>query len=338
MSELRYNVLTRLTSSNNYNEFRRKSELELDASDYWKYIDGPDYKPPVIPALETSMEVDVFVEGNWVKGKTRGNEAAVALAKAAAKTWLDGNKKALAVIVKAVPTQKLYVVDNCKSAHSAWFALKNEYEPTNSLAAISLKQQIIGNVCRDSDDPASWLTTMIQLYSRLRDADPLLMPDSEFAKHLATLMTSDADWRYCRDHLHENMKEAEAAGTPYSSRQVIQRLREEEIHKGISASTISVNAILSGKRGKQTDNPLPGAYSANSSSSSSRQTRRIDRKPKPYPGANEKKKICGNEFCGYPVGHTIEECFAYNGGSADTRAADRRKEMFEEGWRKCENG
>ncbi|KAE9399982.1 hypothetical protein BT96DRAFT_993439 [Gymnopus androsaceus JB14] len=218
------------------------------------------------------------------------------------------------------------------------------------------------------------------------------MPDPEFAKHLVMLMTSDEDWHYCRDHLREKMKEAEAAGTPYSSRQVVQRLREEEIHKGISALMISVNAILAGKRGKQTDNPLPGAYSVNSPSSSTRQqhrawheyyprvtltirgyknlqvfwqmylrvpagfttcnqalqqhqSRRTDRKPKPYPGANEKKKICGNEFCGYPIGHTVEECFAYNGGSAgkypdwykglrrihlspDTRAADRRKEML----------
>ena len=43
--------------SNNYNEFRMKSTLELNATGYWKFIDGPEYNPPVIPELQTSKQV-----------------------------------------------------------------------------------------------------------------------------------------------------------------------------------------------------------------------------------------------------------------------------------------
>lgn len=112
-----------------------------------------------------------------------------------AKGWLNDDKKTLSFIVKAVPVRKLYVVQGCTTACSAWFVLKDEYEPANSLTAITIKQQIIGNSC-ESDNPVLWLR-MIQLYGRLCDADPKLMPDSKFAKHLIVLMLNQDSWRYC---------------------------------------------------------------------------------------------------------------------------------------------
>ncbi|KAJ7878218.1 hypothetical protein B0H13DRAFT_2346760 [Mycena leptocephala] len=101
--------------SNNYSEFKQKSVLDLDAAGYWQYVDGPYYNPPVIPELRSSQQVQGLDSTGAVVTIT----------------------KAHAVIVKAVPVEKLYVVRDCKSAHDAWVALKNEYEPGNALTARS---------------------------------------------------------------------------------------------------------------------------------------------------------------------------------------------------------
>ncbi|KAJ7730414.1 hypothetical protein B0H16DRAFT_1733758 [Mycena metata] len=103
--------------SNNYSEFRQKSILDLDAADYWKYVDGPDYNPPAIPELKPSQQVQGFdASGNSVTITVPGNETLVAAAKKQAEAWLAGDKKAHATIVKAVPIGRLYVVRDCKSA------------------------------------------------------------------------------------------------------------------------------------------------------------------------------------------------------------------------------
>ncbi|KAG7092059.1 hypothetical protein E1B28_008440 [Marasmius oreades] len=61
-----------------------------------------------------------------------GNEAEVNAAKEKGKEWLEGDKRALALIVKAVPKEKLYVVRECNSAHKGWKALKNKCQPTKA--------------------------------------------------------------------------------------------------------------------------------------------------------------------------------------------------------------
>jgi hypothetical protein len=156
-------------SSNNYNEFQTKSILELNAAGYWKFIDGPEYNPPIIPDLKSSTQVEGVNDlGEKVTVRIPGNKISVNALKEEAKEWLNGDKKTLSSIVKAIPVQKLYIVQGCLTAHSTWFTLKNEYEPSNSLTAIAIKQQIIGNSCED-DDPVLWLRMMIQLYGRLRD-------------------------------------------------------------------------------------------------------------------------------------------------------------------------
>ncbi|KAJ6476606.1 hypothetical protein DFH09DRAFT_1342362 [Mycena vulgaris] len=176
--------------SNNYSEFKQKSVLELDAAGYWQYVDGTEYNPPIIPELQPSQQVQgVDGTGAIVTVTVPGNEGAVAAAKKQAEAWLSGDKKAHSVIVKAVPVERLYILRDCKSAHEAWVALKNEYEPANALTTVTIKQQIIGNNCETHQDPVHWRQVMVQLYQKLRDADPTMMPDTEFAKHLVTLMT-----------------------------------------------------------------------------------------------------------------------------------------------------
>ncbi|KAJ3754930.1 hypothetical protein EV360DRAFT_86370 [Lentinula raphanica] len=237
--------------SNNYNEFKRKSMFELDAAGYWKFIDGPDYNPPQIPVLQPTREMQgLDLAGNPSTFRIPGNEGEVQAAREKAKTWLDGDKKALAIIVKSVPVEKLHILEDCTSAHAAWKALKSEYEPTNTLSALTIMQQIIGNQCKPDDDPVAWLDVMIRLYSRLRDADPKMMPDWDFAKHLITLMTRNDSWRYCRDDLRNRLRIAEVAGRTFSSQTVIRRLKDEEVELGIAPYVTSLNTIVATSKGK----------------------------------------------------------------------------------------
>ncbi|KAJ7492504.1 hypothetical protein FB451DRAFT_1388886 [Mycena latifolia] len=204
------NVEKEKERGNNYSEFRQKAQLDLDAFGYWKYIAGPDYNPPIIPDLVQSMPVQgLDAAGNLANFTMPGNEAVVDAAKKAAETWLSGDKKAHALIVKAIPSAKLYLVRDCRSANDAWNALKNEYEPSNALTAVTIKQQIIAYQCGVDDDPVQWRQVMIQLYGKLRDTDPYIMPDTEFAKHLVTLMTMSDKWRYCRDDLLEMVRKGD---------------------------------------------------------------------------------------------------------------------------------
>ncbi|KAJ7815818.1 hypothetical protein B0H14DRAFT_3745143, partial [Mycena olivaceomarginata] len=234
--------------SNNYSEFKQKSVLDLDAAGYLQFVDGPDYKPPSIPELRPSQQVQgLDSTGATVTVTVPGNEGLVAAAKKQAEAWLAGDKKAHAVIVKAVPVEKLYVVRDCKSAHEAWVALKNEYEPANALTAVTIKQQIIGHQCAVHDDPVRWRQVMVQLYQKLRDADITMMPDTEFAKHLVTLMTPADEWRYCRDSLRDKVRQGEMMGRPLSSAAVLQRLKHEEVEMKIAPSIVSINALVTGK-------------------------------------------------------------------------------------------
>ncbi|KAJ7255362.1 hypothetical protein C8J57DRAFT_1178169, partial [Mycena rebaudengoi] len=259
LSRIRIFPIKEEDSTNNYSEFKQKSILELDAAGYWQYVDGPDYNPPSIPELRASQQVrGVDNTGATVTITVPGNEGAVALARKQAEAWLSADKKAHAVIVKAVPTEKLYIVRDCKSAHEAWVALKNEYEPANALTAITIKQQIIAYQCGTHEDPVRWREVMVQLYQKLREADPNMMPDSEFAKHLVTLMSQADDWRYCRDSLRERVRQGEMMGKPLSSAAVLQRLKHEEVEKKIAPSIVSINALVTGKgKGRDMGDAVP---------------------------------------------------------------------------------
>ncbi|KAJ7688873.1 hypothetical protein B0H17DRAFT_937936, partial [Mycena rosella] len=231
--------------SNNYSEFKQKATLGLDAVGYWKYIAGDGYNPPVIPVRMSSMQVQGHdTAGNLVTVTIPGNETVVNAAKKNAEAWLLANKKAHALIMKAVLNTKLYVVRECKSAHKAWKALKNGYEPSNTLTAVTIKQQIISYQCGANEDPVNWRQVMIQLYGKLRDADPYMMPDNEFSKHLVTLMSSSDTWRYCRDSLREKVCQGDAIGNPVSSALVISRMKQEEVEMKIAPSIVSINALI----------------------------------------------------------------------------------------------
>ncbi|KAF9030097.1 hypothetical protein BDZ89DRAFT_949953, partial [Hymenopellis radicata] len=231
--------------TNNYSEFKRKAELDLDAAGYWRYVDGPDYKPPVIPELRQTMQVQGFDSAGAAATVTvPGNEADVEAARKKAEAWLLADKRALSIIIKAIPITKLFVVHDCHSAHDAWHALKKQFEPANALYALTLRNQITSFRCQAGIDPVQWREVMIQLYSKLQDADPGAMMDAEFAKNLVALMTESEDWRYCRDSLRESLRLGETMNRPLTSAQVIDRLMTEEVEMKIAPSIVSVNALV----------------------------------------------------------------------------------------------
>ncbi|KAF9023528.1 hypothetical protein BDZ89DRAFT_955539, partial [Hymenopellis radicata] len=231
--------------TNNYSEFKRKAELDLDAAGYWRYVDGPDYKPAAIPELRQTVQIQgLDSTGATATITVPGNEADVEAAKKAAEAWLLADKRALSIIIKAVPITKLFVVRDCRSAHDAWHALKRQFEPANSLYALTLRNQITGFRCQPGIDPVQWREVMIQLYGKLQDANPGAMTDAEFAKNLVAQMTGSEDWRYCRDSLRESLRLAETINKPLTSAQVIDRLMTEEVEMKIAPSIVSVNALV----------------------------------------------------------------------------------------------
>ncbi|KAJ7854395.1 hypothetical protein B0H14DRAFT_3449596 [Mycena olivaceomarginata] len=128
---------------------------------------------------------------------------------------------------------------------------------------------------------------MGQLYQKLRDADPYMMPDDELAKHLVTLMTPSGEWRYCRDSLREKVRQGEVMGKPLSSTAVLQRLKHEEVEMRIASSIVLIYALVAGK-GKVRDvgDAVPSAYTAGSSNQNSLKNDkahlRQNRRPGPY--------------------------------------------------------
>jgi len=78
--------------------------------------------------------------------------------------------------------------------HDAWINLKNEYKPTNVLTDVTFKQQIIGYECGTHNVPVHQRQVMVQSYQKLQDANPLMMPDTEFAKHIIMLILQSNEW------------------------------------------------------------------------------------------------------------------------------------------------
>ncbi|KAJ7221406.1 hypothetical protein GGX14DRAFT_353595 [Mycena pura] len=212
--------------SNNYAEFKQKAKLKLDAAKMWKYVDGPEYKPPNIPALIVSeSKTGVTDDGITMQFHTIGNEVEVNVARKAAEEWLDADKKTLAIIAEAVPSRRLYLLRDCSSANDLWTALKNHYEPGSTLMAVSIRTKLMGFKCgTEKHDMVHWRETMVQLYHRLSDADPetahmadLLRNIWAFARLLVTLMTDAGEWHFCRDDLRNKVRESTAVRKPMSS-------------------------------------------------------------------------------------------------------------------------
>lgn len=87
---------------NNYNEFKVKATLKLKAVGFYKYIGEDDYKPPLIPQLYISQQVQgVDSTRNSATFTIPGSKDEVMAAKQVNKAWIEDDAQTLAIIVDA---------------------------------------------------------------------------------------------------------------------------------------------------------------------------------------------------------------------------------------------
>ncbi|KAF8485951.1 hypothetical protein DFH94DRAFT_608312, partial [Russula ochroleuca] len=206
---------------NNYGEWKIKSYFMLRNWDLWKYIEGPESAPPiVIPALRETAETvthhgiddsgcmqTIYVAGNHAEREQKTEES---------KPWMDANNFALSMIVNAVPSSQIHLVENAIHAKQAWQSLHSVYRPINSLRAARIESDIKAYRCpSDTDtadtDMAQWLNGMQRLYNSLRvyDTGAERVSERHFVLTLLDNMLQDRDgsWRFFASDLRTKVSE-----------------------------------------------------------------------------------------------------------------------------------
>ncbi|CAK5271564.1 unnamed protein product [Mycena citricolor] len=303
---------------NSYSEFKMKAKAHLDVLGQWKYIDGPDYKPPSIPPLVTTQQMTgVDANGNPATITIAGNEEAHAAALRSAESWIKGDKRTLAMLINSVPANRARLVGKSKSARELWFALREHYEPANDVLAIKIKQQICSSKC--DNDPVEWREMMEELYSKLQELNPALMSDDEYARNLVTLMCNTGEWK----HTHSELRDAMSVGTlnsvQFDSELVLRRLRREEIDQGMGAQVVQINNVVANRTCKSQANVLAATHQGAGGSKSRRRSANPPARniAKPYLPRRPDGRLsvyCDNPTCESPGGHTKDRCFAFGGG------------------------
>ena len=153
-------------NDNNYGEWKIKSYYMLRAWDLWKYIEGPESAPPIIPALrETVTHCGIGVSGCKQTFYVDGNHAEYQQKAQESKPWMDANDLALTTIVNAVPSLQIHVVENAIYAKQAWESLRSVYQPINSRRAARIEHEIKTYLCPSGADAdmAKWYAAALQL-------------------------------------------------------------------------------------------------------------------------------------------------------------------------------
>jgi len=75
-----------------------------------------------------------------------------------------------------------------------------------------------------------------------------MMLDTEFAKHIVTLMSQSNEWCYCHDSLHDKICQGEIMGRPLLSAIVLQCLKHEEVEMKIAPSIVSINTLVTKRK------------------------------------------------------------------------------------------
>ena len=279
---------------NDYAHWIIKAKLKLRSLELWKYIEGPDSTPPVIPALVPTVtrQAKSTATNTMIEIRDEGNESIVNLAKKVAEPWLAGDLAALELIVEAVPTQKVAVVALCEHAKDAWKALADEYMPINRQRARHLYQAIMAYRC-PTGRVLVWIDNIRELYFKLCNQDSTSMSDTVFAHTIVNLLPNEDPWITFTNTLREKMLTADNDGKPLTLSTVFQLIREQQWSTD-SNDPNSVDRLL----GKRSASPTPVINAAGS---------------QPFK-RNRFDLRCSNKYCERPIGHTIENCFAYEGG------------------------
>lgn len=317
---------------NNYMEFADKSKFKLDAIGLWKFIDGQFDTQPIVPALITGTTVTgTDVDGTVRTITTAGNEDAVKKATKDAEPWWTTNKRILSLIVDAVPSHKLYIVRDCKTAKEAWDALRQHYKPSNQIRATHMKTQLNSFVYQPQMSPEKWLSTMQNMYNELCDLDPSgkMMTDDQFARQLIEQMPQEDEWRTIASTLMNKLRESDGDGTKLTSKYVMGELREEawrvarRNHNPKETVGGSVFSTTGGGRTSSRKQVAPETTDRykRARTTSYRSDYPISNHRTLHPGSRS-AEFCENEYCERPIGHTKAKCYAYGGGLVGKHTED----------------
>lgn len=306
-------------NDNNYGEWKIKSYYMLRAWDLWKYIEGPESAPPIIPALrETATHCGIGVSGCKQTFYVDGNHAEYQQKTEESKPWMDANDLALTTIVNAVPSLQIHVVENAIYAKQAWESLRSVYQPINSRRAARIEHEIKTYLCPSGADAdmAKWLNGMQRLYNSLRvyDTSAERLSERNFVRALLDNMPLDmSHWRFFIEDLRDKIRKYESqqpTPTPVHSSEFFDAIQDRLLF--FNRHNPQIRALLFSACADDADNTVqikrprsPDAAAASTSGSAKRRrTRR---------GSSE--KFCTNPNCGAPNGHNFADCVAYGGGS-----------------------
>ena len=133
---------------NNYGEWKIQVKADLWSLGLWKYIEGLELIPPVIPPLVENE----YLEGSDGKGNIklfhiRGNTKEHKQKIKAAKPWMKKNNIVIAKIFHSLSSQQLHFVNDVAYASEVWEILHAHYQPMNSALAQSLRTDLQGYRC-----------------------------------------------------------------------------------------------------------------------------------------------------------------------------------------------
>ena len=289
---------------NNYGEWKIQCQTEIRSLGLWKYIEGPDSKPPVIPPLQE----DTYMEGSDDEGNIKtfhvhGNAKLRKQKIRAAKPWMQKNDILLNKLFRSMSGTPLHFVTDITYAAEVWDVLHSHYQPVNSSLAVSIRSDLQGYRCTPLMDVNDWLNDMHRIYHSLIEMSPGAMSDREFALlTINNLPLSGGNWDSFTKGLREriNQYDNSVPRKPVRSIEFISAIRQEYIicnrdNPDVTAQIFSARVNADNKASKR---PRPPDNVASSSSPSKRV--RSD-------------KTCTNSNCGRK-GHEISECITFGGG------------------------
>lgn len=160
-----------------------KLQVHLHGWGLWKYICGPESKPPVIPPLREGTVHKGRSEGNstiqtfYVNGNATECDAAIT----AAEPWMAQNSLALSTIYTGLFSRPLHRIQNLSYASEAWEALRTHYQRQNASIATLKASDLQAYRCTPGMDIIEWLNDMQRLYDELLDMDADMLSDRNFA-------------------------------------------------------------------------------------------------------------------------------------------------------------
>ena len=188
--------LLNIDDNNNYGGWEMKRFHLLQSWDLWKYIEGNQDTPPVIPPLHANATYHgMNDEGEISVAHIPSNAVKCDAAISVVKLWKDNKDLCLTKLVNAVPGNQIHLVKCIPYAKTAWDNLHSIYQPMNSLCTTALKSDILTYCCQANMNVLLWLTNMQSIYNNLSSTDPDSMDDCSFMfTILNNMLEQDGAW------------------------------------------------------------------------------------------------------------------------------------------------